>query len=106
MANIVSAVYDELSPEDQVLIRQHMRSIISQYRRKAVMSLQAIAQLDDPSRTVEMTAIEMTVFGRMVLNQQQRYALSGSPLEIFPDLEDLRINPVDFGCPEVAVEVF
>lgn len=70
------------------------------------MSLQAIAQLDDPSRTVEMTAIEMTVFGRMVLNQQQRYALSGSPLEIFPDLEDLRINPVDFGCPEVAVEVF
>ena len=106
MANLVRATYDQLSPEDQELIRQHIRSVITHYRAKAVMGLQAISQLDDPTRVAEMTRIELTVFGRMVLNQQQRYALSGSPLEIFPDLADLQINPTDHGCPEVDVVVF
>lgn len=106
MANLVRAAYDELSPEDQELVRQHIRSVITHYRAKAVMGLQAISQLGDPSRVTEMTRIELTVFGRMVLNQQQRYALPGSPLEIFPDFADLRINPADHGCPKVEVVVF
>ncbi len=96
-------VYEELSDSDQALVRQQMRAVLSRHRVRAVQSLQEIATLDDPSQAVALTMAEMTAFGRMVRIQQQRYALSASPLEIFTELADLHINPEDFGCPKVDV---